>query len=342
MGSEAVPIRHRVLELLADRSDITPAILGAYTNLSQSTVSKFLSSGVEFGRRVELEFERVIRQIENGDILLPSSDSIELTEEPSYPRPIRRSRDFYRIKSVQRIEQMLTHCAEHGVIGVTTGEYGVGKTEAIRRWLANQGSGRNAMVFEFDEFSAHAVVDFVNQLAGRFDLRVDRSPRGAGDTMRAICEAINQQDKPLLLIFDQCETCSPRVLQVIRQIWDKTCHFGTGVAMFASPLLLTRLHESRMKDVGALSSRVAVWVQIHGVLREETAEILKKEGVSDIEQTAIDLLWRASAGSMRRLMAASDLLVLKHAGKKITERTIEGVASHLWGLDIGNARRVVR
>jgi hypothetical protein len=38
---------------------------------------------------------------------------------------------------------------------------------------------------------------------------------------------------------------------------------------------------------------------------------------------------------MRRLMASVDLIKAKHSGRPITEKTLAGVAGHLWGLNIG-------
>jgi type II secretory pathway predicted ATPase ExeA len=336
-------IRSRVLALLQRRPDIKTGQIGVHTGLSHATVNKFINGTFTFGPRVDAEFERVLREIEAGDILPEHTEEIAIPKEPSAIR--RRSRrardrDFYVIDSVRKIEQVLNHCAEQGVIGVVTGDYGIGKTEAIRRWIGGAGSTVNQLVFEFDEFSSRNVVDFVHALADKLNLRADRSVKRGGETMRNVCAAIAQQEPPLLMIFDQCETCSPRVMQVIRQIWDKTRDAGTGIALFASPLLLHRLNAARMKDMGALSSRVAIWTQLRGVLREESMNVLKQEGVTDIDPDALDLLWRASGGSMRRLMAAADLLVLKHSGKRITVRTVEGVASHLWGLDIASNRKV--
>lgn len=40
---------------------------------------------------------------------------------------------------------------------------------------------------------------------------------------------------------------------------------------------------------------------------------------------------------MRRLMRSIDLLKAKHAGKRVTETTLGGVAGHLWGMNIGAA-----
>lgn len=336
-------LQEAFVDLLARRPDISQASLAAYAGLSVSTINRLMLTGEGFGRRAELELERVLKQIEAGDILQPGGASLTIESEPRpSTRRGRRARNFYLNQTVARVDQMLSYCAENGVIGITTGEYGVGKTEAIRRWLNSAGRSLNTIVFEFDEFSSRQVVDFVNQLAERLNVHQhDRSVRRGGETMRAICAAINAQEHPLLLILDQCEACSPRVLQIIRQVWDKTKDAGCGVAIFASPLLLQRLHATRMRDVGALSSRVAIWAQLTGVLREEVMDILAKEGVKDIETSAMDLLWRASGGSMRRLMAAADLLVAKHAGKKITDRTIEGVAAHLWGMGIQGRTKAV-
>ena len=38
-------------------------------------------------------------------------------------------------------------------------------------------------------------------------------------------------------------------------------------------------------------------------------------------------------GSMRRLMRSLDLLKVKHSGKHVGEKTIAGVAGHLWGMN---------
>jgi hypothetical protein len=106
-------------------------------------------------------------------------------------------------------------------------------------------------------------------------------------------------------------------------------------------MLLDRLTKSRMRDLGALSSRVGIWAALHGVQKQEAAAILRQEGVTQIDDSAFDLLYRATGGSMRRLMAITDLLVTKHSGKPVTEKTVEGVASNLWGLQLQTRPRAV-
>jgi hypothetical protein len=107
-----------------------------------------------------------------------------------------------------------------------------------------------------------------------------------------------------------------------------------GVVLLSAPILLTRMNQSRIADLGALTSRVGIWAPLAGIQRAEMAAIVKQEGFTDIEESAFDLWWKATAGSMRRLMRALDLLKAKHAGKRITEKTIAGVAGHLWGMSL--------
>jgi hypothetical protein len=106
------------------------------------------------------------------------------------------------------------------------------------------------------------------------------------------------------------------------------------VVILAAPILLARLSKSGMADLGALTSRVGIWAPLAGVTRNEMAAIAKQEGVADVDEAAFDLWWKATGGSMRRLMAALDLLKTKHAGKRVSEKTIAGVAGHLWGMSV--------
>jgi hypothetical protein len=141
-----------------------------------------------------------------------------------------------------------------------------------------------------------------------------------------------------MLIFDQCETVRPRVCQVIRQLWDRTHEAGVGVVILAQQIMLARMTSGKAIDLGALTSRVGVFAPLTGMTRSEMAAIVKQEGFSDMDDSAFDLWYRALGGSMRRLMKSLDLLKAKHAGKRVTEKTITGVAGHLWGMSLeGNA-----
>ena len=189
--------------------------------------------------------------------------------------------------------------------------------------------------FEFDEFSRSSIKDFVSRLAEV--VGAENSSSGS-DTMRAIVRQLSLD--PMLVILDQCETVTPRVLHLIRQIHDGAQHAGTGMVLLSSPLLAERLNNPRLKkEVGSLSSRVGVWIALGGCGRAEASAILRQEGVTNIDAAAIDLLVRMTRGSMRRLMAVTDLLVAKHADKTVTTVTVEQVSEKLWGMQLDPRRR---
>jgi hypothetical protein len=188
------------------------------------------------------------------------------------------------------------------------------------------------VVFEFDEFASAGVTDFVECLGDLLDVEYRRGCNNGGRTMRAICAALVAE--PRMLIFDQCETVRPRIMQVIRGIWDRTRHAGVGVALLAAPVLMERLTGSRMRDLEALRSRVGAWAQLRGVSRAEMADIVKQEGVQ-VEADALDTWYTATRGSMRRLMASIDMLRAAHAGRVVKSKTIAGVAENLWGMALG-------
>jgi hypothetical protein len=99
--------------------------------------------------------------------------------------------------------------------------------------------------------------------------------------------------------------------------------------MLAAPILMARLNSGKMADLGALSSRVGIWAPLTGLTRAEMAAIVKQEGITDIDDAAFDLWWKATGGSMRRLIRSLDMLRAKHGTKQIGKNTIAGVAAHL-------------
>ncbi|HEX4311918.1 MAG TPA: hypothetical protein VHZ25_17945 [Acidobacteriaceae bacterium] len=333
-------VRQQVIALLDRRPDITPArFASAMPGLSTAAAHQYIAGTLAPSAFTDKHFERALREIEAGNVLrVQESAPVHITDATPASRRVRRQRDFYVVETTRRIQQVLTYCAEQCSIGICTADYGVGKTESIRYWRENDGRKLDHLVFEFDDFSSRSVVDFLSCLSDRMGLMQKVTFCSAGPAMRAICAALDE--KPMLLIFDQCEMVVPRILQVIRQVWDATRHAGVGIAIFASPMLLERLQKARVRDLGALSSRVGIWAALHGVQKGEAATIVKQEGLTQIEDAAFDLLYRSTGGSMRRLMAVTDLLLTKHSGKVITEKTVAGVAANLWGMQIASVVRV--
>jgi DNA transposition AAA+ family ATPase len=323
-------LRERVVAFLRTRPDLTREDLAAHSELGTSTFKNFVNGLGTNTQRVRDEVARVMRLAEQGEILqLGGGQALTVAEKQlQRVRRVAKRHQFYLTETVQRIGEVLSYCAEQAAIGVITADYGVGKTEAVAAWRRGDGRKIDALVFEFDEFTAANKVSFVQCLAEALGLDGRCGTTSAARVFRAVVERLREQ--PCLLIFDQCEMVRPRIAQVIRQVWDRTREAGVGVAMLAAPVLLARLKS--MADLGALSSRVGIWAPLAGASRAEMAAIAKQEGITDVDEDAFDLWWRATGGSMRRLMAALDLLKARHVGKRITERTIAGVAGHLWGM----------
>jgi DNA transposition AAA+ family ATPase len=330
--------RSEALRFLASRPDLGPADLAQYTTLAECTVRMFLRGAIPGGREVVAEVERVIGQIKAGEILQPGGAQqaiVFLESGRRRQQRVMRRDTFYETETSRRIFDVLDYAAEHCAIGVVTADFGVGKTEAVREWRRRTAGKVESTMFEFDEFSSCNKVDFIRALGRMFGIECALGSFNGGLVFRELCDRLRQQ--PGALIFDQCETIRPRICQIIRQIWDRTADAGVGVVLLAAPILLARLSNGKMADLGALSSRVGVWAPLAGISKDEMAAIVKQEGITDLEPAAFDLWWQATGGSMRRLLRAIDLLKAKHSGKRITEKTVESVAGFLWGMNIARA-----
>ncbi len=330
----ASDVHERVTRFLRSRPDVTTADLAAASALGESTVKNYVAGRMAETARIREEMERVMRLVDQGDILQPGGGRAVVISEQQLEtvRRVSRRNEFYVTETVRKIAQVLEYCSDQAAIGVVTGDYGVGKTEALNAWRRGEGRKIEAIVFEFDEFSASNKVAFIQALAEGLGLPSKCGMQDAVKIFRAIVTSLRQT--PCLLIFDQCEMARPRVLQIIRQIWDRTREEGVGVVLLAAPVLLAKLKNSQMQDVGALTSRVGVWAALRGLGRAEMAAIVKQEGIADVDEAAFDLWWKATGGSMRRLLSCLDMLKAKHQGKRITEKTIAGVAGHLWGMAV--------
>ena len=330
-------LRAEVREYLRTRPDLGPADLAAHTALAESTVRNFLSGHCNGGREVVGEIRRVLMLARAGDILAPGGGRAVVVAGESVRRAarVRRRGNIYETETVRRIGEVLDYCVAQAAIGVVTADFGAGKTMAVEAWRRKPGRLDANLLFEFDEFTSSNKVEFVQRLAELLGVEVARGSQSGGKVFRAVCERLREE--PALLIFDQCELARARIFQVIRQVWDRTREAGVGVVLLAAPVLLTRMLVSRMADLGALTSRVGIWAPLSGVTKNEMAEIVKQEGIAEVDEAALELWWRATGGSMRRLMAAVDLINARHQGKRVTEKTITGVAAHLWGMRIEGA-----
>jgi type II secretory pathway predicted ATPase ExeA len=330
-------IVERVKGFLAERPDVAPDRFAACTKFAPSTLRHVLDGMREPSADVTAELARVLRLALAGEVFPAGAGAVALPEGHARPiLPVRRPRDIFLTETLRKVGRGLTYCAEHAALGVITATYGAGKTMSVRHWREfGEGRGIESVVFEHSDFSASNSIDFVESLADLVGAEYKRGCHNGGRTMRALCAHLVEH--PALLIIDQAEAVRGRVMQITRQIWDRTHDAGVGMVLLAAPVLMERLQASRISDLAALSSRVGMWVQLRGLSESEMAAILKAERITTVDEAAFRTWYRAVGGSMRRLMASVDLIQAKHAGKQITERTLAGVAAYLWGLNIGVA-----
>jgi DNA transposition AAA+ family ATPase len=339
-SDEAVDaVRQDAQRFLASRPDLGPADLSQYSSLAESTVRSFIRGCIPGGREVLREVTHVLAQAKAGEILQPGgrNGAVVLAEDTKTVKRAPRNTHFYQTQVVRRVAEVCDYCCEHSSIGVITGEFGCGKTEALKEWRRAHALKVDSVVFELDEFAAHNKVDFIKTLARMIGVEVSATGlQSGGPVFRSVCDRL--LESPMIIFVDQCETARPRIFQVIRQIHDRTRDAGVGVVILSAPILLARMNNSRMADLGAISSRVSIWAPLSGFSKTEMASIVKHEGLTDIEEAAFDMWFKLTGGSMRRLMRAVDLLRAKHSGKRITEKTIAGVAGHLWNIAISEGR----
>lgn len=330
-------VHDRVVNFLRSRPDVTTADLAAYAGLGESTVKNYAARRIPETARIREEMDRVMRLVVQGEILQPGGGKAVVIAEPENgtARRVSKKHEFYITETVRRVGQVLRYCTDQSSIGVITGDYGIGKTEAVAAWRRGEGRGVEAIVFEFEIFTSNNTVSWIQALGEA--LGVPNVKCGMNDAARVFHALVaHLRENPILMIFDQVEMVRPRVFQGIRQLHDRTRDAGVGVVLVAAPILLRRLKS--MPDLGALESRVGIYAPLSGLNRSEMVAIVKQEGITDVDDAAFDLWWKATAGSMRRLMASLDLMKAKHQGKRVTEKTITGVAGHLWGMAVSRVR----
>lgn len=318
--------------LLEERPDIEANALFGYTTLSDTSTRHILNGSAELSEPAGKQLRDLIARVRAGDILPAPGPRVVTEDHSARVGRLGRRHDIYKTQTVKRVGEVLTYCAEMGAIGVITAEYGAGKTEAVKLWRATDGRRVDSVTYEFDYFTGRNTVDFVEALGGMVGAAVAarKGPQNGRSQFDAVVAALRL--RPRLLIFDQCEAVAVRVLQILRQVWDRTRDEGVGVVLLAAPVLQDRLQASRIADLGALSSRVGIWAQLRGLSEAEMAAVLRGEGITEIDEDAQRLLWEMSRGSMRRVMAAVELLQRRHQGKRVAAKNVSQMAEMLWGM----------
>lgn len=297
-------------------------------NLGKAPVERFVN-GERAGEQVQAAMREYLARGERGDYQ-PSGRGAEvvvINEQPRRALVRERPRQHYETVFIRQIGSLIDLARENCSIVIGLAEFGAGKTYAAQVWRSKH-RDVPSLLYEFDPWTSAYHLAFLGELAGRVvgrseDVTVHNSYHIWKDLITELAA------HPRVLVFDQCEAVRVRLLQAIRHIWDMT---GCPIVLLAAPSLKQRLDRGRAGDLGALRSRISCWDELSGLTVEDTAAVLKREGVGDLDAETVALLHEAVGGSMRYLLEAIDLIASRHKGKKVGVKTVVSVCRRLMGI----------
>jgi len=298
-------------------------------------VRKFMA-GQFTSPKLESSLTSLVTRVEHGEVTLYDAPTgalrIEDLMDGEHPASVTRrvgKRVHYDFEITRRIHKTLDYCHENSQIGIWTSPFRSGKSYAIREWI-HKHPRINVVRLEFNTFITANRVSFIRRMAQSVGVHERGVATNSGDQLfQAVIDRLNVE--PALLIFDQAEGAREPVLQVIRQIHDHTHDAGVGVVITGAPILRDRLLNGVGREVGALTGRVGLWAGSDGITHGEMVAVLKAEGIKEISDTAIDLMWRSIAGRTGVLMNAIEMINAKRKGEAINESDADKLIEKLCG-----------
>ncbi|AIV75342.1 MULTISPECIES: AAA family ATPase [pseudomallei group] len=175
--------------------------------------------------------------------------------------------------------------------GVLTGFVGVGKTDAVRQYKANNS---HTIIIEANPNMSPAVM--LDELRAELSAPMARTLDAKFAT---VTEAL--AGSTYLIVVDEAETMMPSCLHYLRRIRDKA---GIGVVLVGTDRLLQLIKPS-YGQFDQIRSRVGFWPQvIRGVSRDD-ADALAQAALDDqgeLSSDVLDALWHYCRGSARMLI----------------------------------------
>jgi type II secretory pathway predicted ATPase ExeA len=227
--------------------------------------------------------------------------------------------------SHQEAVARIQFCIAESLLGVITGEVGVGKTVAVR-----------AATSQLDQ-AAHHVVYLANPAVGARGLYVSlvralgAVPRGfkaelIGQTQSLLAAEEQERRRRVVLIVDEAHLLTPEQLEELRLLTNSEmdAHSPLALLLVGQPTLGRQL---RMGIFAALDQRVATRYQIGPMDLAESVEYLRQHlglvGRTDplFADDAIARLHKASLGLPRALNNAAQaaLIAAATAGKALVD-----------------------
>ncbi len=235
------------------------------------------------------------------------------------------AKDLLDRASHQEAVARIRFCIAESLLGVITGEVGVGKTVAVR-----------AAISQLD-LAAHHVVYVANPTVGTRGLYVTivralgATPRGfkaelVAQTQSLLAAEEQERRRRVVLVIDEAHLLTPDQLETIRLLTNADMDSATSCSLLlvGQPTLARQL---RMGVFAALDQRIATRYQIAPMDLGESAEYLRHHlalvGRTDplFADDAIARLHKASLGLPRMLnnAATAALIAATTAGKALVD-----------------------
>jgi DNA transposition AAA+ family ATPase len=244
-----------------------------------------IAAGIDVGRTTLSQFLTESYRGNNEEIADKLLQYFERVEESQQAAAV--IGEFVETATWRRINEVARVCHAEGDIGLVTGEAGIGKTFAVKEYVA-----RNHGVILIEADATYTVRHLFQELANAVGIQ------SKGDTHFYLEEVIRKlKNSKRLIIVDESEHLNVKSLDVIRRINDRA---GVGILLVGLPAFLHYLR-GRKGDYTYLFSRIGVFSEVKNLSRAETEQIIRLN-LGEIDASAMKAIQNTVLGNGRRLM----------------------------------------
>lgn len=209
-----------------------------------------------------------------------------------------------RYAHLEELTSYLTFVAEEGSIGLVTGEVGVGKSTAVRAFLATLDDRRYHVCYVGNTDATRSVL---RRLAWSFGMRAAHLQGDLKDEVhQRIGDLWSEHEKRTVLVVDEAQAYGAKALQELRLLTNFVCDSVSPLALVlvGQPDLRSQL---RRPVHLALDDRIMIRQHLAGLSKKETGEYITAHlravgGPEDIfAPDAIAAIFQYASGRPRRI-----------------------------------------
>lgn len=209
-----------------------------------------------------------------------------------------------RYAQFDELSDYLTYVAEEGSIGLLTGEVGVGKSTAVRAFLATLDDRRYHVCYVGNTDATRSVL---RQLAWTFGMRAAHLQGDLKDDVHVrISTMWTEHAKRTILVVDEAQAFGAKALQELRLLTNFLCDSASplGLILAGQPQLRAQLKQLPNE---ALDERIMVRQHLAGLSKKETNEYIRAhlravDAPDDLfADDAAALIFQHSKGRPRRI-----------------------------------------